>query len=122
MQGLHFLIPRDVVANCNVCKTSQHLKKELFKQITVSFSLEHIMIDLIDLKSSKSTNRGFSWVLNIVDVYSEYAKAGMSNPRPVGRMRPPVSNFVARRANNFNLSFLFHQHSKGHRNYNHIIT
>jgi transposase InsO family protein len=33
------------------------------------------MIDLIDLKSYKSTNRGFPWVLNIVDVYSKYAKA-----------------------------------------------
>jgi transposase InsO family protein len=69
-------IVRDVVTNCNVCKTSQPLKqKEPFKHVMATFCFEHIMIDLIDLKAYKTTNNGFCWILTTIDVYSKYAKA-----------------------------------------------
>ena len=53
-------IVRDLVAGCNTCKTSQPLKqKEPFMHVADTYRFEHIMIDLIDLKSYKTTNLGF---------------------------------------------------------------
>ena len=69
-------IVRDLVAGCNTCKTSQPLKQNVpFKYVTVTYCFEHIMMDLIDLKSYKTTDQGFCWILNVIDVYSKFAKA-----------------------------------------------
>ena len=68
-------IVRDVVAICNTCKTSQPLKqKNPFKHVTATYRFEHIMMDLIGLKSYKTTNIGFCCILNVIDVYLKFAK------------------------------------------------
>jgi hypothetical protein len=69
-------IVRELVANCDVCKTAQPLKqKEAFKHVTASFCFEHIMIDLIDLKAYKTANEGYCCILTVVDVFSKFARA-----------------------------------------------
>ena len=75
-----FTIPRtavrDVVASCDTCKTLQPLKqKEPFKHVKVTYCFEHIIIDLIDLKNYKTINLSFCWILNVIDVYSKFAKS-----------------------------------------------
>ena len=53
-------IVRDIIAICNACKTSQPLKqKKPFKHVTATYRFEHIMMDLIGLKSYKTTSLGF---------------------------------------------------------------
>ena len=69
-------IVRDIIAICNACKTSQPLKqKKPFKHVTATYRFEHIMMDLIGLKSYKTTNIGFCCILNVIDVYLKLVKA-----------------------------------------------
>ena len=69
-------IVRDLVAGCNTCKTTQPLKQNVpFKYVTVTYCFEHIMMDLIDLKSYKTTDQGFYWILNVIDVNLKFEKA-----------------------------------------------
>ena len=69
-------IVRDLVTGCNTCKTTQPLKQNMpFKYVTVTYCFEHIMMDLIDLKSYKTTDQGFYWILNVIDVNLKFEKA-----------------------------------------------
>lgn len=77
---LFFKIPRDiirdVVANCTTCAQSQPLKtKETQVHILASRPMERLMIDLIDMQRYKDTNKGYAWILTIIDVYSKWAWA-----------------------------------------------
>lgn len=81
MEGLakkqYFKIPReilrDVISKCVPCSQSQPLKRtDPFVNIRAKSPNERFQIDLVDLRKFSAQNKGYSWLMVVVDVYSKF--------------------------------------------------
>ncbi|KAF9762098.1 hypothetical protein NGRA_2221 [Nosema granulosis] len=93
---LFFKTPRDiirdvVVANYTTCAQAQPLKtKETQVYILSSRPMVRPIFDFIDIQRHKDSNKGYAWILNIIDVYLKvawafplYKKSGVEVPKPL---------------------------------------
>jgi hypothetical protein len=71
--GIKRVEVREIVSKCMTCILHQPLKSsDPIRNITASQPWERIQIDLMDFRKFSDDNMGFSWILNVLDVYSKF--------------------------------------------------
>ncbi len=64
---------RDFVSKCLTCALHQPLKStDPVRNVIASQPWERIQIDLMDFRKFAEDNRGYCWILNVIDVYSKF--------------------------------------------------
>lgn len=56
--------------------TTYQLHKEIkpvFQRIWIEEPFKHYQIDLVDMSKYASKNKGYSWILNMIDIFSKQA-------------------------------------------------
>lgn len=67
---------RDDIKNALEKNTTYQLHKEIkpvFQRIWIEEPFKHYQIDLVDMSKYASKNKGYSWILNMIDIFSKQA-------------------------------------------------
>ena len=71
--GIKRTMIREYLDLCESCLHHEPLKRtDIVRNIRSKRPWERIQIDLVDLRKFSTENNGYSWILNVIDVFSKF--------------------------------------------------
>ena len=79
-------VVKEFVSNQEAAQLTKEIKKPKFNHIVAPSINDQWQIDLLDLTKYKKVNKGYGWLLVVIDIFSRYGWAGPYQSKQKVRM------------------------------------